>query len=239
VLLSGLLQPVFAVPGSSCGSVDRLTVALRFAEALYPELKGNEFSISLSAGSGTFIDSATEADGLQIRFDKPIWHPPGRTNEQSDALQAATLAIRGIELPLHLYFSFIDIHGPVAPRHLTCQPFQFKSDAGFKQMVKVFAVLNAHPEWSDEEELTAARKLGLRYGPEDKSAILQMFPFKELAEFYGKLRIKDVKFSMNAGQKCTGCSFAAPSWELSVSDDTGGSLIMVEPFFGKITSISK
>src|ERR1700722_11726820 len=38
--LSGLLQPAFAVPGGNCGAVDRLTVALRFAQVLFPELKG-------------------------------------------------------------------------------------------------------------------------------------------------------------------------------------------------------
>jgi hypothetical protein len=34
VSLLSLLQPAFAVPGESCGSVDRLTVALRFVQVM-------------------------------------------------------------------------------------------------------------------------------------------------------------------------------------------------------------
>ena len=47
----GLLQPALAVPGESCGSVDRLIVALRFAQAVFPELKGKEFTVSFAPGS--------------------------------------------------------------------------------------------------------------------------------------------------------------------------------------------
>jgi len=42
--LSGLLQPAFAVPGGNCGAVDRLTVALRFAQVLFPELKARSLA---------------------------------------------------------------------------------------------------------------------------------------------------------------------------------------------------
>jgi hypothetical protein len=238
VSLPGLLQAAFGVPVSGCGSVDRVIVALRFVQALFPELKGKEFSVSFSPGHGTFVSGPTDADNLTIRFDKHIWHPPG---EPDVALSSAS-ASDGIELPFYLYFSFIDVRsGSAEHRQLACRPLEFTSTAGHTQMEKTWSAIDPHPEWSDEEELSVARKLGLRYGPEEKSAILQKLPLKELAKFYGQLRIKHVEFSMNAGGKCKGCSFADARWYITLSrvGSPRGLLLVVEPFFGKITSISE
>jgi hypothetical protein len=118
---------------------------------------------------------------------------------------------------------------------------EFTSDVGHTQREKVSAVLKPHPEWSDAEELSAARKLGLRYGPEEKSAILEKLPLQQLAEFYSKLRIKSAEFSMNGGMKCAGCSFVYPRWDVTLSKvgKPGGIDIVVEPFFGKITHIGE
>jgi hypothetical protein len=242
--LLGVLQPAFAVPGESCGSVDRLTVALGFAQVIFPELKGKEFTVSFAPGNGTFIVGPTQADDVAVRIDDQdnfLWHPPDETADQYYAAQFEEVRRSGIELPLDLRFSFIDIHGPLKPRHLTCEPSEFTSDVGHAQMEKVYAVLNPHPEWSDAEELSAARKLGLRYGPEEKSAILEKLPLKQLAEFYGKLRIKSAEFLINGGGKCVGCSFVYPRWNvyLSGASTPRGLFIVVEPFFGKITHIGE
>jgi hypothetical protein len=240
VFLSGLLQPAVAATESSCGSVERLIVALRFAQVLFPELKGKEFSVTFSQGQGTFVSSPTEADNMAIRFDKPIWHAPGDADQQLDTEQSPATLGDGVELPFYLYFSFIG-HGSAKERQLACRPLKFTSEAGSKQMETVQSSIEPHPEWSDEEELSAARKLGLRYGPEDKSTILQKLPLNELAKFYGPLRIKSARFSMNGGRKCPGCSFAYPRWEITLSKvgTPRGLLIVVEPFFGKITSIAE
>lgn len=91
-----------------------------------------------------------------------------------------------------------------------------------------------------EEELRVARNLGLRFGPKDKSVILKKLPLNELANFYGPLRIHSARFSINGGSKCTGCSFVYPRWDITLSGigSSGWLLIVVEPFFGRITSIS-
>jgi hypothetical protein len=239
VSLSGLLQAALAAPSGSCGSVDRLTVALRFAQVLFPELEHKEFSLTFSHGNGTFISSPTDMDAFRVRFDKPIWPSDGK--QQLDSEQPPAMLGDGTELPFYLYFNFIDVHGSAKERQLACHPSNFTSTAASTQMEKVWSAINPHPEWSDEEELGAARKLGL-YGPEDKSAILKKLPLKELAKFYGPLRIKSAEFRMNGGgKKCPGCSFADPRWyiTLSGSGTTRGLLIIVEPFFGRITSISE
>ncbi|MGH9529381.1 MAG: hypothetical protein ACRD2S_05610 [Terriglobales bacterium] len=65
--------------------------------------------------------------------------------------------------------------------------YQQTRELHFITLEKVWSAIDPHPEWSDEEELKVARKLGLRYGPQDKAAILRKLPLKELARFYGPL----------------------------------------------------
>lgn len=239
VFLSGCLQPTFAATGGSCGAPDRLIVALRFARALFPELRGREFSIALLPGNGPFTSSPTDTSDFRIRFDSPIWQPSVNGKLQSNPEQPVPSPGNRVELPFDLYFDFI--RPDATARVLGCQPANFRSSAGHTQIEEVRSAINPHSEWSDEKELGVARKLGLRYGPEAKSTILQKLTFKELAKFYGPLQIKSAEFRMNGGGKCQGCSFADPSWEIMLSG-TGnirGLLIIVEPFFGRIASISE
>lgn len=240
VSISFVLSAPLAAADGSCGSAERLAVAVRFAEVVFPELKDKELDISLSHGNGGFIDSASEMDDLQLRFEKPTWHPPGETNEKLDAALTETMRKGGVALPFYVSFSFIETNPPTMPRRLACRPVRFTSDAGYEQMRKVAEALNRHPDWSDAKELEEARKLGLRYGPEDKDAILRLVPLKELRQIYGPLKIESAEFSINLGQKCDGCSFAAPTWDVKVSATQAvrSLLITIEPFFGRITGLS-
>lgn len=238
VLLSSCLQPAFAATGGSCGAADRLIVALRFAQGLFPELKAREFSVTFSPGNGPLIGGPTDTSDFRIRINDPVWRPTVNGKLQPNPEQSPQRSDDAVQLPFDLHFDFV--RPDVAARVLGCQPANFTSTAGYTQMEKVWSAINPHPEWSDAEELVAARKLGLRYGPEDKSAILKKIPLKELAKFYGPLRMKSAEFKMNGGGKCPGCSFADPRWYITASGSgtTHGLLIVVEPFFGKITSIS-
>jgi len=215
------LSPAIAT-ANDCDSMGRLAIALRFAHALYPELRGKELGISLSHGSGGFIASPTQADGLQLRLDhKDLWHPPDETVDQYYAGQMESIRNSGLELPLTLYFSFVEMRQPVMPRRLACRPVEFRSDLGDRKLGDVSRVIEPHPEWSDAQELEEARKLGLRYGPEEKDAVLRLIPLKELSQFYGPLRITGAEFFMNGGGKCAGCSFVLPRWEIKVSAPHG------------------
>jgi hypothetical protein len=240
VLIPGLVSPPIAAAEEACGSADRLAVALHFAQVLFPELKGRELNVAVSEGMGSFFVSASEADGFQLRFDKPTWQPPGQTNQKSDAALTETMRKGGIELPFYLYFSFVKMSPPLLPRRLSCRPITFTSDAGHEQMQKLQQTLDPHPDWSDAQELEESRKLGLRYGPEDKDAVLQLIPLKELSQLYGSLKIESARLSMNAGGKCSGCSFAYPTWEIKVAakDTVRWLSITIEPFFGRITKLS-
>lgn len=219
--------------------MDRFAVALHFAEAIFPELKDKELNISLSHGTGGFIHSASEMDDLQLLVETPTWHPPGETNEKLDAVLNETMEKGGVRLPFYFYLSFIELHPPTLPRRLACHPVEFRSDAAGKQMRDLSNAIEPHPDWSDAQELEQARKLGLRYGPEDKDTVLRVVPLKELRQFYGPLKIKSAQFFMNGGQKCAGCSFVYPRWVVSLSGGvTHGLSITIEPFFGRITDLS-
>jgi len=217
-LTAALLVANAAFCADNCGSLERLTVALRFAQAVYPELKEKEFGVSFSPGNGTFVDFPTEVDYFMIRVGRPIWSPPGEMVDQYYAADLRAVRSSGIELPLNLSFGFVKAGPSSKQRQLACRPLKFSSDAGYKQMKTVSSTIDPHPEWSDEEELSVARNLGLRYGPEDKDALLRVLPLKELSKFYGTLRIKSARFSMNLGTKCAGCSFVGPSWTLLSPD---------------------
>lgn len=234
-----LLQPLTASAGN-CGSADRTMVALHFAEVIFPELKGKEFDIGLSAGMGSIFVGPSEADGFHLVLDKPTWHPPGETNEKSDATLTEALEKVGIDLPFYLYFSFIEMRQPVLPRRLACRPVELRTDTIEPYMLRAQKAIDPHPDWTDAQELEEARKLGLRYGPEDKEAVLRLIPLKELSKFYGPLKITNAEFFMNGGQKCTSCSFVLPRWEVKVSAPRAVRWlsITVEPFFGRITNLS-
>src|SRR5271156_2461043 len=237
VFLSGLPQSAFAVPGVNCGAADRLTVSLRLAQVLFPELKGKEFSVTLSSGSGDFVSGPIDTSDFSIRFDKPIWRPTVNGKPQPDTEQSPATLGGGVDLPFDLYFDFIRAN--VNARELVCHPLKFTSEVGHQQMEKVRREIDPHPEWSDEEELRVARKLGLRFGPEEKSAVLKKLPLNQLVKLYGPLRIHSASFSMNGGIKCTGCSFVYPRWDITLSGigTPRWLLIVIEPFFGRVTSM--
>ncbi len=232
------LPSTAAVATDVCGSADRMAVALRFVQTVYPELKGRDLAIALTNTQGDL--AASEADDLGLRFDKPTWHPPGETNGKSDAMLAETMENMGITLPFPLRVSFIETAPPIWPRRLACHPIEFRGEAGLQKMGRLQETINPHPEWSDAQELEEARRVGLRYGPEDKDVVLRLIPLKELVQFYGPLKIKSAEFFMNGGRKCAGCSFVLPRWEikLSATHATGWLSITIEPFFGRITSLS-
>jgi hypothetical protein len=59
----------------------------------------------------------------------------------------------------------------------------------------------------DEQDLEAARKLGMRFGPEKKADLLRILPVKELSSVYGPLQITEASFTV-ASLKEPGASFA-------------------------------
>jgi hypothetical protein len=242
-----------ALAADKCGSLDRVAMAVRLTQVLYPELKGKEFSLQFSEGTGGPLSSPADVRSFLIAVDKPKWHPPANEAAHTDSgSQSSPTPGDDIELPLYFNFSFIDFEsvqrnvgkdlGGDLGRDLVCRPLQFRNDAMTNRMKEVRALINAHPEWSDAKELEAATEHGLRFGPDKKNAVLGQTPLKELAAFYGPLKIKGAEFDIHGnGDKCAGCSFADLHWSIDAEEvGTGRTLqITIEPFNGKIDGISE
>jgi len=224
----------------NCGSVERLATALRLLQVVYPELKGKEVSISLSTGHGNPFNAPTDAATLGVLINAPLWQPATGSKGNLGTSPSSSREADGV-LPLPLYLDVNFVRSGTDQREISCRPLKFTNDKAGSQFRKAKDTIDAHPEWTDAQELEMARTLGLRYGPEDKATILRMLPLEGLSMIYGPLQIKRATFSMNIGQKCQGCSFVAPSWEITISEvgTSRSLLIVVDPFVGKITSISE
>jgi hypothetical protein len=235
-----LFASTVAFGSGTCGTLDRTANAIHLAELLYPELKGKEFSLQFSEGRTGPLTGPTDAHFLVISVDKAMLRPPQITSEHSDNVSEDASEP---ELPLHLQFDFVrtnfDKAGNRIGTELTCQPWGFLNANGSKQIHDAWAVINAHPEWTNDKDLEAARRLGMQFGPEKKVELLRILPLKELSSIYGPLEITDADFKV-AGLKEPETSFALLHWQITAKrlGSEKKLLITVEPFQGKIISIS-
>ena len=76
-----------------------------------------------------------------------------------------------------------------------------------QQIHEAWDLINSYPEWTDEQDLEAARKLGMRFGPDKKADLLRIFPLKGLSSIYGPLQITEASFRIT-GLKEPESSFA-------------------------------
>lgn len=234
-----------ALVSDKCGSLDRAANAIRLAQILYPELRGRDFSLQFSEGTGGPLSGPTDVGSFLIAIDRPQWHPPHQSDGQPNSkAQSSENENSEIELPLYLQFSFIrgavlGKNEAVIGRELSCQPLNLSNTRGSKQIHEAWDVINAHPEWTDEQDLEAARKVGMRFGPEKKPDLLRILPLKELSGIYGPLQITKATFKV-AGLKEAETSFADLHWFITARRvGTQKTMqIMVEPFQGKIIAIS-
>jgi hypothetical protein len=176
---------------------------------------------------------------LFITLDRPLWRPPQQTGDSPENKpQFSDGKNREPELPLHLQFNFV--RGGVPKRELSCVPLNFSNADLGQQIHEAWNIINAHPEWTDEQDLEAAIKLGMRFGPDKKADLLRVFPLKELSSIYGPIQITEASFRV-AGPKEPETSFADLHWLITAKRaGTEKTLqIMVEPFHWKIISISQ
>jgi hypothetical protein len=233
-----------AFGSEKCGSLDRAANAIRMAQVLYPELRGKEFSLQFSGGSGGILSGPSDARSFLITVDKPQSPPPVKTSERLDATPKSQNGGIEIELPLYLEFGFAEAilgkTGDAVGTKLSCQPLKFMNNKSSKHILEAAEVINAHPEWTDAQDLEAATKLGMQFGPDKKTAVLRLIPLKGLSGFYGPLRIKNIAFSV-ASKKEPGAYFTDLHWRITVEEiGTSRTLqIAIEPFGGKIDAIGE
>ena len=244
IVLTSLIFSALATSfgADNCGSLDRVTHALQLAQILNPELKGGELNLQFSSGSGP-LSGSTDARSVLISVDKPPSYP-GKTINQSNPELPSQSESTIVELPLYLEFGFagsvVGKAGDVVGTKVSCYPLKFMNRVGSKQMHDAAEVINAHPEWTDAQDLEAAQKLGMRFGPDKKAELLRILPLKGLSSIYGPLQITEAKFE-TTGPKEPGSYFADLHWYVTAKR-VGASekvQIMIEPFYGRITAISQ
>jgi hypothetical protein len=239
ILLSVLLLPAAASAAEECGSLDRLITAARLVRAVYPELKGKEASVAFSEGTGGPVSGPIDARFLSIKVDKPLFHTPEKHSEPEEMAPSPT-AIRGkLELPQYLSIDFM-VWG--SSPHIVCRPVHLLNNTTSPMLEAARAEINSHPSWTDADALEAAKRHGLRYGPNDKQALLELIPLRELGTFFGTLRVKRTKFTVTSEHKKDAThSFASLSWVITAEEvgTTRALEISVEPFQGAIVGLSE
>ena len=239
-----LCLPSFALGSEKCGSLDRAANAIKLAQILYPELRGREFSLQFSEGSGP-LSGPADVGSFLIAVDKAQWHPPAETSEQPDGARRSQDGTIEIGMPQYLRFTFIRAAitgktGAVVGRELSCWPLEFRNDKTSKQMLDAEQVINDHPEWTEAQDLEAASKFGMRFGPDKKTDLLRILPLRGLSSIYGPLQITKANFR-TAGPKEPGSYFADLHWYITAKHIGSPKTlqITVEPFDGKITAFSE
>lgn len=191
IVLTCLILSTFgkSFAADDCGSLDRVTHAIRLAQILNPELKRGDFNLQFSSGSGP-LTGPTDARSVLISVDKPPSYP-GKTINEPDPEHLSQSETANVGLPLYLEFEFAESvvgkTGYVVGTKISCNPVKFLNRVGTKQIHDAADVINAHPEWTDAQYLEAAKKLGMRFGPDKKTDLLRILPLKELSSMYGPL----------------------------------------------------
>ncbi len=231
VSLASLGLSSLARASDRCGSVDRIKIAMRLTEAIYPETKSREFDVSLGNGYSGPPACPTDARAVMITVAKDSW----LLFEKPDSKTEEYFSEKGLELPFHLRFDFI----PNSPPTLQCLP-DFLNDHPSDERQKTEELMQSHPDWTDEEALGAIRKAGLRFGPTDEGKLLRQLPLKELGGIYGPLRIQRVEFAlMREHEKDADWWFTELEWDNSAKVlGTNKTLqITVDPFTGRIFAL--
>ena len=219
--------------------------AHEFLRAVYPELSGKKYVMTLETSGGydypgvplqprlLYVGEGTEflitgTLGGYVATGPPTGHP--------------TPLPPGVQL------------GPQHPKQVLKASFLFDNydhlvnfgatgTARFppESIGPVYEYLHSHPEMTEDEVAAALKKGGVKYGPNDKEQLIKDLPIASLERFLGKIKIVSVKplppFEENQDN--------APAWgywaviaEVKRRDGTVDKYeIDFDPFNGKLTGL--
>jgi hypothetical protein len=60
---------------------------------------------------------------------------------------------------------------------------------------KIFEIVTAHPEWTGAQVISTIKENGTKYGPNDKEEFTKNLPLHQMEPFLGKLKIESVTFN--------------------------------------------
>ncbi|HXL08957.1 MAG TPA: hypothetical protein VN966_01930 [Candidatus Bathyarchaeia archaeon] len=95
---------------------------------------------------------------------------------------------------------------------------------------KIFEIVTAHPEFTDAQVVATLKENGTQYGPNDKEEFTKNLPLQKLEPFLGKLKVDSLTFNP-LDEHRTGIS-SWPDWLVEVSaKQKDGSVLRYQMFF--------
>lgn len=100
------------------------------------------------------------------------------------------------------------------------------------------ALVNKHPQWSDEQVISELAKEGAKYGPDKKESLLGVLASVGLEPFIGKFEVISSRFILRQQVEEKSPAEAFITWDVTVKTEYGDTyIITAEPFQGRIISV--
>ena len=237
------VHPAIASDTHRCGSLERIVSALNLSRLLYPTLKDRELRVTISDGYLAGPPGGTDGRAFRLLFEKAT-SASGEKNQQEEESGAQTSDKSDNEDSLDLnniQFNFFSL--PTLSNDRTCPPVSLQILSTNNQIQSAEKLAIEHPEWSDEELVSALKHRGMRFGPRDKTALMKNIPLEELKTYYGPLQIEQVRFSLlnDEQRKVVGTNFMELRWfvdlkELRSKRHLG---IQLDAFTGRIRDLGE
>jgi hypothetical protein len=102
--------------------------------------------------------------------------------------------------------------------------------------------INAHPEWPDAEVAATIREAGVKFGPDDRAALLAHFNRLDLTPFFGKVakgRLRRAYFQLREKDQLDAGAghFARAEWTVILDRGPESMVVTIEPFHGSIIGV--
>jgi hypothetical protein len=222
--VSGLLAVALAiylsVPGRAASPDEKISeyqkIAGRFLRALYPEMTGKNYEMSISTAASFDL----EWGGLPF-FDVQILKPdctPSRDSQHLIVLLNASFEFGHDGL-------FSDVHA--------------LSSSLEKKYRDMWTLVDAHPEWPDQRVASELAKAGAKFGPTQQDALIQAIPKRALEPVVGVVTVRSAEFRLRHEQ-----TPPVPElyWVIEASAITSAGAkteweLHFEPFSGKLTDL--
>lgn len=242
VLACLIVHSCLARAADHCGSVQRIVAALSLSRALYPGLRGTELRVTISDGYLARPAGATDGRAFRLFFEKPTASGKDNSNLDQSSTNHPGSGAEDEDIDLNnIQFDFFALH-PLN-NDIMCPPVGLMVLTHDDRIDAAEELALQHPQWSDDELVSALKKQGLRFGPHDKAALMKILPLKQIQAYYGPLRIKEVSFSLlnEEQRKVVGKNFMELRWHISTTElrtkrDLG---LNVDAFTGRIRNLGE
>jgi hypothetical protein len=111
-----------------------------------------------------------------------------------------------------------------------------------KKLEALRNLVESHPDWSDDQAVSALKQDGAQFGPDEKKAFMRTLPFDKTERFFGRIKITSVEFQHLQEGRDGDFAGGALCWNVRAdalfSDGTSAKYAFeFEPFEGKLTLV--